>query len=401
MAFGSEIKTIIDTLNSNRNKLFNVLSTKVTHNRSVISQTKDKIGYFPVIVSDSLAYDNALEISEKIENLIATRTSFLLNDTLKHNFKNNDNTNTLSKDIVRSYVGSTNQSLTANGDIVEAVNLNNLEEAVAKKRSKFFSMFKKKKKKGKPSKNKKSGADKGEIVHKKKITDSSTNSKLIDKRNNLSPTIIETNMKIKDTSKTGDKAGDSVETYSFAIGVKSILHYVNSNEMIHGILHHKVKGGLITRLLRFTSGELSFFSDIIAGIDIERKRSYDAKFKGRNIINNLAQKESTAKYYRSLAFSDNSFKYTDLLTSSLVLSSDDVNIIKDDSRIDLNIVRHAKDLCDSLGLIMLIIVNESSDYMMVYENVEDGDFVKSTLSGLSKREKDKDKVIKSWINAAI
>ena len=82
----------------------------------------------------------------------------------------------------------------------------------------------------------------------------------VKKCNELVPTTLSLTLQVKDGSNFGGVS-------NFVIGVKGLLHPVNSDDMISNLLSGYKSGNKFFNFLRWTSGEIKFIKDLILNMD--------------------------------------------------------------------------------------------------------------------------------------
>ena len=82
----------------------------------------------------------------------------------------------------------------------------------------------------------------------------------VKKCNELVPTTLSVTLQIKDGNSFGGVS-------NFVIGVKGLMHPVNSDDMISNLLSGFKSGNKFFNILRWTSGEIKFMKDLILNVD--------------------------------------------------------------------------------------------------------------------------------------
>lgn len=82
----------------------------------------------------------------------------------------------------------------------------------------------------------------------------------VKKCNELVPTTLSLTLQVKDGSNFGGVS-------NFVIGVKGLLHPVNSDDMISNLLSGYKSGNKFFNFLRWSSGEIKFIKDLILNMD--------------------------------------------------------------------------------------------------------------------------------------
>ena len=142
---------------------------------------------------------------------------------------------------------------------------------------------------------------------------------------------------------------------NFVIGVKGLMHPVNSDEMVSNLLDGYKAGNKFFNFLRWTSGEISFLKDLVFNVgeikeDVIRKHS-----KGSHWW-------TTLKRNRTLARVKNVYSKNKIMpNATIVCSMEEVMEIKDTYNVDLMDPRSIKRLMDRYFLLGFVIVDESQE----------------------------------------
>ena len=173
----------------------------------------------------------------------------------------------------------------------------------------------------------------------------------VKKSNELVPTTLSLTMQIKDGKSFGGVS-------NFVIGVKGLLHPVNSNDMISNLLDGYKSGNKFFNFIRWTTGEISFLKDLIFNIDEIKD----------DVVNKYSKEKShwwtTLKRRKTLAKTKAAFsggRKNILPNASIVCSMEEVMEIKDVYGVDLMDVKHVKKLMDRYFLLGFAIVDDSQE----------------------------------------
>ena len=173
----------------------------------------------------------------------------------------------------------------------------------------------------------------------------------VKKSNELVPTTLSLTMQIKDGKSFGGVS-------NFVIGVKGLLHPVNSNDMISNLLDGYKSGNKFFNFIRWTTGEISFLKDLIFNIDEIKD----------DVVNKYSKEKShwwtTLKRRKTLAKAKAAFsggRKNILPNASIVCSMEEVMEIKDVYGVDLMDVKHVKKLMDRYFLLGFAIVDDSQE----------------------------------------
>lgn len=202
----------------------------------------------------------------------------------------------------------------------------------------------------------------------------------VKKANELMPTLISLRYQvISDPKNNAESVKNYIEEEIIA-GVKSRLIAVPSEEITDRIVAMKKHGVNMTNLIRATTKETSFCKDFLGSIEmakIDAKR--DSKLSKTNPIWRSLQARSNKSKVRRLISKSN----TAAAITTLVITRQEVDLVKNQYDIDLSNPVVAIEFMDNYNLMGLVIVDEQ---MEVAEFIYDGDAYFETLSfaGLEK-----------------
>lgn len=142
----------------------------------------------------------------------------------------------------------------------------------------------------------------------------------------------------------------------FIAGVKARLIAVSSMEVINAIRATEKNKVNLTNLIRATTKEISFCRDFIAGID---QAKIDAKNNSKLSKNSPIWRSLQWRSSKSVMNRLRRRKANDAgAITTLVLTSEEVNFMKSEYNIDLNIPAKAKGVMETYNLMCLCIVDE-------------------------------------------
>lgn len=142
----------------------------------------------------------------------------------------------------------------------------------------------------------------------------------------------------------------------FIAGVKARLIAVSSMEVINAIRATEKNKVNLTNLIRATTKEISFCRDFIAGID---QAKIDAKNNSKLSKNSPIWRSLQWRSSKSVMNRLRRRKANDASAiTTLVLTSEEVNFMKSEYNIDLNIPAKAKGVMETYNLMCLCIVDE-------------------------------------------
>lgn len=142
----------------------------------------------------------------------------------------------------------------------------------------------------------------------------------------------------------------------FIAGVKARLIAVSSMEVINAIRATEKNKVNLTNLIRATTKEISFCRDFIAGID---QAKIDAKNNSKLSKNSPIWRSLQWRSSKSVMNRLRRRKANDASAiTTLVLTSEEVNFMKSEYNIDLNIPAKARGVMETYNLMCLCIVDE-------------------------------------------
>lgn len=170
----------------------------------------------------------------------------------------------------------------------------------------------------------------------------------VKKSNELVPTTLSVSLHVKDGQSFGGIS-------NFVIGVKGLLHPVQSNEMVSNLLSGFKSGSKFFNFLRWTTGEISFLKDLILNVD-GIKEDVVRKYNGGS------HWWSTLKRRKSLAKMRNLTSRNKLLpNASIVCSMEEIVELKETYGLDLMDPKKIKKLMDQFFLLGFVIVDSSQE----------------------------------------
>ena len=205
------------------------------------------------------------------------------------------------------------------------------------------------------------------------------------KANELVPTLMQVRI-------LKERGPESVYV-DFIVGVKAMIHPVNSAEIIDHVKQALRDRGKLFRFIQWTTGEISFFKDLILNID-------QAKNDLREIRTGAAS--TWWRALKNIKASRRFHKWTRtspvLPNATLVLSMDEVDLIKANDSFDLMEESVARKVMEAYGFLQLIIVDAAAE---VAHFMVDGDdhFATTTFKALERQNGDSDKQFKEILRA--
>lgn len=173
----------------------------------------------------------------------------------------------------------------------------------------------------------------------------------VKKSNDVQPYAIQVRLS------TINENNEFVGYWDLVIGVKTILHLIKSNEITENIARSIANRNVLFNMIRWTTGEISFFKDLILHID-------DLKFDINNRAKGYSAWFPALKRLKDRKISFKNFSPKQIIpNSSLVISSYEVEVLEQKWGIIIKDVSIAKRLLNNLFLMTFIILDEGSQTM--------------------------------------
>ena len=198
----------------------------------------------------------------------------------------------------------------------------------------------------------------------------------VKKCNELVPTTLSVSLQ----QKSKDNFGGVV---NFILGVKGIMHPVNSDDMVSNLLDGHKAGNKFFNFLRWTSGEISFIKDLLFNVngikeDVIKKHSKSGSHWW-----------TTLKRNRTIARVKNGHSKQKILpNATIVCSMEEVLEMQDAYKVNLLEVRNVLKLMDRYFLLGFAIVDESQELVHFIFDGE-RDFQVLSFNGLERENNNK------------
>jgi hypothetical protein len=170
----------------------------------------------------------------------------------------------------------------------------------------------------------------------------------VKKANELAPTLLHLKTYFKDED-------NNLHAVDYMIGVKTVVHKIQSDSMIENTVKAVKKGKSFFNLMRLTTGELSFFKDFVFAVN-SIKDDIKTKFKDNPWWNSLTRRKKYADMLSAINFPQQLVPNT-----TLVLTMDEAVKIKSEYNIDIMKTSTAKDIMDNLFLLGFVVVDPSTE----------------------------------------
>ena len=198
----------------------------------------------------------------------------------------------------------------------------------------------------------------------------------VKKCNELVPTTLSVSLQ----QKSKDNFGGVV---NFILGVKGIMHPVNSDDMVSNLLDGHKAGNKFFNFLRWTSGEISFVKDLLFNVNGIKEDVIKKHSKGGS------HWWTTLKRNRTIARVKNGHSKQKILpNATIVCSMEEVLEMQDAYKVNLLEVRNVLKLMDRYFLLGFAIVDESQELVHFIFDGE-RDFQVLSFNGLERENNNK------------
>ena len=198
----------------------------------------------------------------------------------------------------------------------------------------------------------------------------------VKKCNELVPTTLSVSLQ----QKSKDNFGGVV---NFILGVKGIMHPVNSDDMVSNLLDGHKAGNKFFNFLRWTSGEISFIKDLLFNVNGIKEDVIKKHSKGGS------HWWTTLKRNRTIARVKNGHSKQKILpNATIVCSMEEVLEMQDAYKVNLLEVRNVLKLMDRYFLLGFAIVDESQELVHFIFDGE-RDFQILSFNGLERENNNK------------
>ena len=168
----------------------------------------------------------------------------------------------------------------------------------------------------------------------------------VKKANELMPTLLHLKTFFKDSN-------DSLNAVDYMIGVKVVIHTVNSNVMIDNLVKGLKRGKAFFNVMKLTTGEMSFFKDFVFAVS-RIKDDVTSKFKGNPWFNSLIRRRKYSRILKTF-----NLKTQLVPNTTIVISMDEVEQIKIEHNIDVMNVDTVYEIMNQLFLLGFVVVDSS------------------------------------------
>jgi hypothetical protein len=205
----------------------------------------------------------------------------------------------------------------------------------------------------------------------------------VKKANEMLPTMIdvEVDFVIYARDSTGRRTKPTVKTGNLLLGVQCVQHLIPTNEMTYFVSRSIKENNFIFKTIQWTTGEIKFFKDLILGLDRIKEENAERKNVSSHLWRRLRYMSNSNKV--RLFFDKN--KHIPIAT--VVMTMEEVELIKNTQGIDLTKSQVATSLMDVFLLLGFVILDEVDEMAWVFE-YENGFFKHYSYEALKKEAKD-------------
>ncbi|MEI2423164.1 hypothetical protein V6O07_23015 [Arthrospira platensis SPKY2] len=203
----------------------------------------------------------------------------------------------------------------------------------------------------------------------------------VKKANELVPTMLHLVTHFKKDDKI-------VQSQDYLIGVKTIIHPVSTDSMISNLTKGVKRDKTFLNILKYTTGEINFFKDLVFTIG-NIKDEIKSKYKDSMWWSALRRRQEKAKNLAKIRA-----KNQLLPNATIVMTQDEVDIIKQQYKIDFGKAATAKSLMSSYYLLAFVIVDPSAEIAKFLFDGEN-DFSQQSYTSLERENSNQAKEVKN------
>jgi len=156
-----------------------------------------------------------------------------------------------------------------------------------------------------------------------------------------------------------------VQYIDVVIGIKAVLHLVESEDMAENIVRALQNKDVLFKLLRWTTGEISLIKDVLLNVNDIRLDATSGK-NGRAPFFSMLKRLKN----RRLGIKNVTMPYKLIPNSTIIITAEEVSYINDNYSIDLSDPKMALKLIDVLFLMGIVIVDDAAGLV---DMILDGD----------------------------
>lgn len=162
-----------------------------------------------------------------------------------------------------------------------------------------------------------------------------------------------------------------VQYMDFVVGVKTIMHVIQTDDMVDNLKRGIENKSLLFKFLRWTTGEISLFKDIILNLD--EIKNDTVKKAGKSPFFGTLQRLKNKK----VGMTNFTVPHAIIPNATVVISSYEVDVLQNQYGIDIRKDAMVRMLMNNLFLMAFVIMDEGSGTVSVFY---DGDQTYQTYS---------------------
>ena len=197
----------------------------------------------------------------------------------------------------------------------------------------------------------------------------------VKKANELQPTNMAVSFKVI--------TDGNINTLTGIIGVKAKLYPVESTEILNRIAEKYSDSNWLFKFIRASTGELSFWKDLIFSVDKMKKAGISVAKNSPNAkLFQLLEKRAgrnNARFFRSNDANP---------ITTLVITQDEVEYLKKNKGVNLNNPGSCTTLMNGYNLMGIVITNDAADYADFLFDDDSGQFARYSYKSLERENKD-------------
>ena len=170
----------------------------------------------------------------------------------------------------------------------------------------------------------------------------------LDKMIGILPTVLHLKILVDGNENIGKEL-------SIVLAIKAVAHMVPSMDLRNALQDAIIENSFILKILRLTSGEISFIKDFVLNLKRIKKEFVGKKGSATKIMASLKRQSDSAK---NINFGDIFKKNVVPPTATIIISSDDADELEYRTNIDLKNPNTIKSLLKNHHFMSFIIVNE-------------------------------------------
>jgi|GEM_PF-2909439 len=351
---------------------------------SIKSRTKDLVLQYPLLLSDTISLDTATLLSRSLEHEYVNLVSILLNSS---NIQKADGTKEISAtEFITQYHKNINRSYFENvtPTDIEKSHKSLLESIDSKLNTDILNNFTIPRYLSEAKNSNAGGNRNGQGVPQSSYVKANIDKYDIKKANDLTPTTV--------SATINWLVDQQVVTQNITFGVKTVIHPVSSDDVVYYLSDTVKDSNKFFQLIRWTSGEIKLFKDLLLAVDMNKKMAKQNTSKDNYWWRKLSTMGKEAEVRKILGQADllKGKKGSPIPTATLCISKQDVDNIKNIHGLDLiSNTGAVYKIMKKLFLLSFVIVDETTQIAYIF-NDNTRDFNHFSFDSLKNFAKEKD-----------